>query len=279
MYETIVSEPRRLPASFWWVLGSAVLMTVGAFGPWETLLGVVSFSGTELDLGWHVIGAGVAAVVGLGFYVRRRRVWLCLVPLLAGGWSVLLTGGELSDIGNEGGDLEAARWGLYVALVGSCSLVLASFCLAVESTSREPKVRRPWAVFAFSVLTLGLYHLYWYYVTNRELKEFGVGKYPVVSLLAQFPGALLLVPPFVSWWRFYSRIREAQGRAGSPDQVSHAVGITLFAIGIILLPFELVYAQEHLNGIWRSVDEPAPPLDAFPYTADFAPEPRTAPEG
>ena len=269
-------EPQRLPISFWWALVSVALMAIGAFGPWETVLGTFTDSGTGAGPGWHVLVAAAAAAIGLALFARRRNALLSLLPLLAGGWAVAVTAVNLYDIGTYDG-LEVARWGLYAALVGSCSIVLAAFGLALESSSREPKIRRPWLVFVLAIATFGLYHLYWYYVVNRELKDHGVGKHPIVSLLAQFPGALLIVPPFVSWWRFYTRIRDAEDRADSPERVEHGIGIALYVLGFILLPVELIYAQRHLNALWRTVAATAPPSDPFPYTG-YAPEPSIAPE-
>lgn len=271
-----VDEPRRLPASFWWALVSVVTMAIGAFGPWETVLGTFTDSGTAAGPGWHVLAAAAASGIGLALFARRRSPWLSLVPLLAGGWAVAVTAANLYDIGKYEG-LEVARWGLYLALIGSCSVVLAALGLAVQSASREPKIRRPWLVFVLASVTFGAYYLYWYYVTNRELKDYGFGKHPVVSLLAQFPGGVLIVPPFVSWWGFYTRIRDAEDRADSPERVEHGVGITLYVIGFFLLPVELIYAQRHLNALWRTVAASAPPSDPLPY-AGYAPEPRFAPE-
>jgi Domain of unknown function (DUF4234) len=142
-----------------------------------------------------------------------------------------------------GVEIEDPAWGIYVALAGSLSLVLASVALAVQTktggrgekripipgSTATAKIRSPWGVFALSIVTFGVYHLYWYYQANRELKDYGVGSRPVVSLLAQVPGALLIIPPFVSWWRFFGRLLEAEERAGSTDRVDHAVGFVLYS--------------------------------------------------
>ena len=72
-------------------------------------------------------------------------------------------------------------------------------------------------------------------------------------------------------------IRDAEARADSPERVEHGIGIALYVFGFILLPVELIYAQRHLNALWRTVAAAAPPSDPFPYTG-YAPEPRFAPE-
>jgi len=35
------------------------------------------------------------------------------------------------------------------------------------------KLRRPWVSFVLSLVTLGLYYLYWYYASNADLNEYG----------------------------------------------------------------------------------------------------------
>jgi hypothetical protein len=211
-YELIDSPALRpaLPKTFWWALASIVLMPVGAFGPWATLLGVLTVSGTDDNAGWTVVGSAATAAIALGSFVRWRRRWLCIVPLLAAAAGAATATYNIRDISSlntsfDGADLVSTEWGVYVALVGSISLLLASLVLGVQTKSpaervaipgstRTAKLRSPWGVFFLATVTFGVYGLYWYYQANRELKDYGVGSSPLRSLLAQFPGALLIVP-------------------------------------------------------------------------------------
>jgi len=59
------------------------------------------------------------------------------------------------------------------------------------------------------------------------------------------------VPPFVSEWRFFSRIAAAERRAGFEDRLNHVLGFVLWLVALFLLPFEAVYAQRHLNRLWE----------------------------
>ncbi len=70
-------------------------------------------------------------------------------------------------------------------------------------------------------------------------------------MLAISLGGLLIVPPFVSWFRTFGRIETAQEIAGVPERVSPGVGFVLFILALFFLPFEIVYAQRHLNRLWR----------------------------
>lgn len=115
----------------------------------------------------------------------------------------------------------------------------------------QVRIRRPWGVFALTIVTFGIYYLFWYYATNRELRDYGIRVVPSLSMLAITVGGLLIVPPFVSEWRFFRRIAEAQERAGLHERINHLVGFGLYLLALIFLPFEAVYAQHHLNRIWE----------------------------
>ena len=55
-----------------------------------------------------------------------------------------------------------------------------------SAAARGPrgKVRNPAAVIIFSIITLGIYYLYWIYQVYRELKEHtGEGIGPVIGLV------------------------------------------------------------------------------------------------
>jgi len=136
----------------------------------------------------------------------------------------------------------------------------------LELRGVEVKTRRLWFVFFCALGTLGLYYWIWYYRVHSELRGYGrteegvgaaelSGIGPMSSALAVSIGSWLIVPPFVSQWRFYKRIRLAEELAGVQDheQISHALGFGLFLLAFFLLPFEIVYAQHHLNGLWHRV--------------------------
>ena len=124
----------------------------------------------------------------------------------------------------------------------------------------QVKIRRPWVAFLLAIVTLGIYYLYWYYVLNRDLNDYGdrleQGENPLrvragIALLAITIGALLIIPPFVSVWRTMGRIKRAQERAGVEDRINHVLGFVLFLIALIFFPIEIPYAQSHVNKVWR----------------------------
>ena len=123
------------------------------------------------------------------------------------------------------------------------------------------KVINPWVAFLLAIVTLGIYYIFWYGIRNSELNDFGeaaspgneneLAVSPFIAIVAITIGGLLIVPPFVSQWRFYKRIGRAQELDGLEHRISHMTGILLFALALFLLPFEIAYGQHHLNRLWE----------------------------
>jgi uncharacterized membrane protein len=117
-------------------------MLVGAFGPWAKVLGIVTINGTDGGRdGWIVVGAAAFAAVFLLIFLRLRKRWLLTLPILAGVVGAATAGYDISDINGLysntlGISVVDTEWGIYVALVGSISLVLASIGLWLETKRR-----------------------------------------------------------------------------------------------------------------------------------------------
>src|SRR5436309_15428722 len=92
--------------------------------------------------------------------------------------------------------------------------------LQINNTDDRVKVRSPWAAALLPFVTLGIYHLVWWYRINRELRDYGrakgadLGQNPTNSVLALFAGGLISVPALVSDWLGTVRLQEAAGGAG-----------------------------------------------------------------
>jgi Domain of unknown function (DUF4234)/Short C-terminal domain len=141
--------------------------------------------------------------------------------------------------------------------------------------SGKIKIRKPWTIPLFGVLTLGIYLIVWYYRINRELRDLGaicgepgreLNVKPGRSTLAVSLFAILLVPPFVSVHRTLRRIQRAEQITNTPEP--HLSTGRAWALVILVLPFWTAYVQAHLNQIWqeqlrRAIEEPvdAPTLD------------------
>jgi Domain of unknown function (DUF4234) len=132
----------------------------------------------------------------------------------------------------------------------------------VNAQGAYVKIRHPWGAFLLVIVTLGIYYLFWYYFINRELRDFGrstagsdgnrIEVSPGIALLAVTLGWFLIVPPFVSWYRTFRRIRTAQEIANVGPKASPALGLLLFLLALVFFPVEVPYAQYNLNRVWRA---------------------------
>jgi hypothetical protein len=116
---------------------------------------------------------------------------------------------------------------------------------AAAARGPRGKVRSPAAVIVFSIITLGIYHLYWTYQVYRELKEHtseGIG--PVIGLV------IAILINVVNWFVLPSEIGNMYARAGQPKLVSSATGFwnLIPLIGFIIWT---VKVQGALNRAWE----------------------------
>jgi len=126
----------------------------------------------------------------------------------------------------------------------------------------QAKIIKPWVAFLLALVTLGIYYLFWFGIRNSELNDFGESfrgeKNPLrvnvfLAIVANTIGWLLIIPPFVSQWRYYKRIGKAQELVRLDHRISHVTGFLLYLVALFLLPFEIPYAQHHLNRLWEHV--------------------------
>ena len=156
----------------------------------------------------------------------------------------------------------------------------------------KAKIRSPVWVVVWSVLTLGIYAWFWWYFINREMRDLGrargteeLGDNPTLSALAVSLGALILVPPFVSFYGTGKRIQAAQritqGREDYNGWVSLVLLIVWLAGITLFIPVVWGYMQSELNKVWKdpNVTDPAAPGLPHPGVATTglnAPLPPTA---
>jgi len=145
--------------------------------------------------------------------------------------------------------------------------------MKIRGTEQEVKVRSPWAVALLPIITLGIYHLVWWYKINKELKAYGeakgydLGQNPTNSVLALFPGGIIVIPALVSYWRGTKRVMGAAKISGK-EPVSGWISIILY---LLLSPGFWAYLQVSLNNIWAEEAEPLPGQDAPPAIGDTMP--------
>jgi hypothetical protein len=145
--------------------------------------------------------------------------------------------------------------------------------MKIRGTEHEVKVRNPWAVALLPIVTLGIYHLVWWYRINKELKAYGeakgfdLGQNPTNSLLALFPGGLIIVPALVTYWRGTKRVQGASKVAGR-EPVNGWIALILY---LLLSPGMWAYLQVSVNHIWEQEAETLPGQPAPPPPADEMP--------
>jgi len=109
--------------------------------------------------------------------------------------------------------------------------------------------RNPLGVIGLTLITLGIYGLYWYYKVNEEIQRFTKDDTisPSRSLLAVIPGFLLIVPPFIAYYNTANHIVQMEQQRGIASQISPALVVALALVIWIAFP---AYVQEHLNRVW-----------------------------
>jgi Domain of unknown function (DUF4234) len=147
--------------------------------------------------------------------------------------------------------------------------------LQIRGTQDRVKFRSPWAAALLPFVTLGIYHLVWWYKINCELRDYGrakgrdLGQNPTNSVLALFPGAIIIVPALVTYYRGTQRIQGAARLAGK-EPVNGWIALILY---LLLSAGFWFYLQTSLNDIWRAEADPVPGGEAPPAPPERMPPP------
>jgi Domain of unknown function (DUF4234) len=154
----------------------------------------------------------------------------------------------------------------------------------IAGTGSTAKVRNPFGVLGLSIITIGVYYLFWWYYINREMRDLGhakgvdLGQNPTNSVLAVFPGALIIVPGIVTMWTTSGRIEGAQEAVGMDRRAS---GPIIFILLLLIGPVGIWYAQSELNKVWAAQGTgalPQPPATEQPSTEARPEVPTSGPQ-
>jgi uncharacterized protein DUF4234 len=136
--------------------------------------------------------------------------------------------------------------------------------VAIPGAGSRAKIRNPVGVLLLSIITLGIYGVFWWYFINREMADLGrannepkLGDNPVMSVLAVTLGGLIIIPALVSHWRTLKRIETAQNVVLGSNNFSP---VLLFIVSFIPLVNLIVtpLMQSNLNQVWvRGSEAPA----------------------
>jgi hypothetical protein len=143
--------------------------------------------------------------------------------------------------------------------------------------------RNPWGVWGLTLITLGIYGFVWYYKINDEARRFLRDDTikPGISVLAIILGWLIIVPPFVSYYRTAERIGRMQDRVGIQQRIIPILGL----LAALIFSLHLVYDQSELNKVWDQARSGAalppsgtPAIPPPPPQAPQAPQEPQAPQ-
>jgi hypothetical protein len=156
--------------------------------------------------------------------------------------------------------------------------------IQIAQSDATAKIRNPLGVVGLSLITIGIYYIFWWYFINREMRDLGrargrdLGQSPGNSVLAITLGAIIIVPAIVSLWRTSARVEAAQETVGIQNRVS---GPIIFILLLLIGPVGVWYAQSELNKVWEAERSGSAALPgAQPTAQPEAPqaEPAPAPE-
>ena len=128
--------------------------------------------------------------------------------------------------------------------------------IQIRGSSYEGKIRNPLGVIGLSIITLGIYGIFWYYYANKELAEIGkahnsdeCGDSPGTSVLAVTLGAFIIVPAFVSAYKFCQRLSAAERLSGAAPGMEPGL---LFVLYVFISPVASYIAQANLNKVLQA---------------------------
>jgi hypothetical protein len=132
-----------------------------------------------------------------------------------------------------------------------------------------------WLLWPF--LTLGIYHLAWYYKIHNELKRYDrsqVNLSPVGSMLVMLLLGWTVVAPLISYYNTGEAIAKAQRRAGLPVTCSPIASMLLwfvFGLNVFYIQRQLNLIVDEYPGAQHGEDVPLP---AAYYLSEIPPSKR-----
>ena len=132
----------------------------------------------------------------------------------------------------------------------------------IPGSEKGATIRNIFVVAILSIVTFGIYVIFWWYVVNREMADLGrargtneLGTSPGTSVVAITLGALVIVPAIMSIIGTFKRVQATQRLTGQPDGINGWLGLLLL---LVFAPAFYAYMQSGLNPAWESLRAGAP---------------------
>ena len=128
--------------------------------------------------------------------------------------------------------------------------------IAIRGSNYPAKERNPLGPLGLSIITLGIYGIFWYYFVNKELAELGkargtdeLGESPGTSVLAVTLGAIIIVPAFLSYWNTWQRHDKARKMFGVQEGIDPVPG---FLLTLFIWPAGAYFLQAGQNAVLQA---------------------------
>ena len=125
----------------------------------------------------------------------------------------------------------------------------------ITGAGSTAKIRNVVAVAILSLITVGIYVIFWWYYINREMADYGraigtqeLGDSPGKSTLALFPGGLVIVPAVWTTVTTFKRVQAAHRLTGQAP-INGWLGLVIY---VVISPVLYAYMQSGLNSVWRA---------------------------
>src|SRR5918999_1092917 len=143
--------------------------------------------------------------------------------------------------------------------------------IQIAGTGSSAKIRNPFGTVALSIVTIGIYYIFWWYFINREMRDLGRSRN---TDLGESPGNSVLA---MTLWTTSGRIERSQEAVGIDRRVS---GPIVFILLLLIGPVGIWYAQSELNKVWEAQRSGGglPQPEAAGQPAGTPPPPPPAPE-